>query len=367
MADEIHVARLYLASEATAKEAEKRFEPTIKNKPALPVINWAAIGKAPPVAVNTTGSDLPAADAVVITWADAEWAAVEHVFCTGSTAMPYSDGRKGSWPGWVKYDKNMPQHTDKTWTYWGYFRLVQMGSSRVLLFKSNTHLDWPGASFLEQLINLLITDVKPKLILSAGTAGGAQTGDHIGTINVVRAGTLYESKEPQPQWPVYSNTWNANWSVVSLAGFKKLLFPIPTVQTDLESLCEQFNTFYGTRYALTDLDPNGLNMGDPEPALHNMTPAGTSLLTTSTFVVATTAGNLKSFACVEMDDAVIAEVCKTAGIAFGFVRNISDPVQNAALPPKVQGNWGSAVYTTYGMYTSYNGALTAWAALDAVL
>ena len=40
-------------------------------------------------------------------------------------------------------------------------------------------------------------------------------------------------------------------------------------------------------------------------------------------------GNYAKFACVEMDDAVIGEACKKAAIAFGFVRNISDPVQNA--------------------------------------
>jgi hypothetical protein len=33
------------------------------------------------------------------------------------------------------------------------------------------------------------------------------------------------------------------------------------------------------------------------------------------------------------------------------------------LPPKVQGNWGSAVYDAYGFYTSYNGAITTWAML----
>jgi hypothetical protein len=50
-------------------------------------------------------------------------------------------------------------------------------------------------------------------------------------------------------------------------------------------------------------------------------------------------------------------------VAFGFVRNVSDPVQNAALPAEIQGSWGSAVYDTYGIYTSFNGALAAWAVL----
>jgi hypothetical protein len=64
-----------------------------------------------------------------------------------------------------------------------------------------------------------------------------------------------------------------------------------------------------------------------------------------------------------MDDAIIAEACVAAGKQFGFVRNISDPVQSAAQPAKMQGNWGSTIYDAYGFYTSYNGALAAWAML----
>jgi hypothetical protein len=64
-----------------------------------------------------------------------------------------------------------------------------------------------------------------------------------------------------------------------------------------------------------------------------------------------------------MDDAIIAETCVAAGVQFGFVRSISDPVQNAALPVKMQGNWGSTIYDAYGFYSSFNGALAAWAML----
>jgi hypothetical protein len=38
-------------------------------------------------------------------------------------------------------------------------------------------------------------------------------------------------------------------------------------------------------------------------------------------------------------------------------------VQSAAQPAKMQGNWGSTIYDAYGFYTSYNGALAAWAML----
>jgi nucleoside phosphorylase len=64
-----------------------------------------------------------------------------------------------------------------------------------------------------------------------------------------------------------------------------------------------------------------------------------------------------------MDDAIIAKVCSAADVSFGFIRNISDPVQNASLPPEVQARWAQAMYDAYGFYTSFNSALTAWAVL----
>jgi nucleoside phosphorylase len=114
---------------------------------------------------------------------------------------------------------------------------------------------------------------------------------------------------------------------------------------------------------LNQLDPDSLNMGAPAPAINNLTKAGTALVTAKSFVVANTSGNLASFACVEMDDAVIA-MTANGKTPFGSVRNISDPIQNAALPNLFQGHWGEAIYTAYGLYTSYNGALAAWAILS---
>ena len=147
------------------------------------------------------------------------------------------------------------------------------------------------------------------------------------------------------------------------ANFNQLLFPVPTKASDLQTLCSQFNQHYRTNYTLAQLDPNGLNLGDVTPQIDDQTGGDASLLTTSTFVVGTTAGNYQTYTSIEMDDAIIGEACASSGTAFGFVRNVSDPVQSAALPAQVQGNWGSAVYDAYGFYTSYNGAVAAWAML----
>jgi nucleoside phosphorylase len=339
------------------------FSPAIASAPPLPAVNYALLGKQAPSLLPTPAGTLPQASAVVMTWAEAEWAALQHVFCAGASTMPYSGRSQGTWPGWEKYAANLASGAPSNWTYWGYTRLVQVSGKPVLLFKSNTHLDWPGATYLEALIKMLAADVKPAVILSIGTAGGAKTQDHIGTVRAVSAGTLYKSGLSQPNWPEYKNGWTAGNTVMGNAKFKQLLFSVPTKASDLQGLCSQFNQHYGSSYTLAQLDPDGLNMGDASPQIANQTGGGASLLTTSTFVVGTTAGKYQTYTAIEMDDAIIGEACAGVGMPFAFVRNVSDPVQNAALPSKAQGNWGSAVYDAYGFYTSYNGALAAWAML----
>jgi nucleoside phosphorylase len=339
------------------------FSPAIAKGPPLPVVNYALVGKTAPSLPATPSGGLPKASAVVITWAEAEWAALQHVFCAGGSTMPYSDRSRGAWPGWQKYAKNLPSGGPSSWTYWGYCRLAQVSGKAVLLFKSNTHLDWPGASCLEALIKQLVADVQPNLILSIGTAGGAKPQDHIGTVRAVSAGTLYGAGQPPASWAEYKNGWKASASVLANPQFKQLMFPVPTRAGDLQKLCAQFNQHYGTNYTLAQLDPEGLSQGDTSPQIDDQTGGGASLLTTSTFVVGTTSGTYQNFTSIEMDDAVIGEACAASGTPFGFVRNVSDPVQSAALPAQVQGDWGSAVYDAYGFYTSYNGALAAWGML----
>jgi len=351
-------------AEVTVDSGKKEFNPVISNQPDLPIINWGSIGASAPQLPATTPADLPTADAVVICWADAEWAPIQHVFCDSGNPMSYSNRTRGEWPDWQKYSNNLPSGVDPQWTYWGYYRLVLVGAKRVLLFKSNTHLDFPGQQYLEQLIGIFISKVGPSLILSTGTAGGTIPTNHIGTINVVDAGTLYEKDEPQSGWKTYAGNWKAGWTVVSKSGFTQLLVPVPTTGTDMTSIVDQFNKFYNTSYTISELNPGNLNMGDNEPALNNMTTAGTPLLTADSFVVGTTNGNLAAFACVEMDDAVIDMTCKAANMTFGSVRNVSDPAQSSSLPSQAQGDWGSAIYNAYGFYTSYNGALIAWAILS---
>ena len=149
-----------------------------------------------------------------------------------------------------------------------------------------------------------------------------------------------------------------------MPGFSELLLPIPTTRADLQSLADTLNASKHTNLDLAaPLDPDDLNSGASTPQIHNNTTAGTPLLTASSFVVGTTNGTYSGYACIEMDDAVAAAACAQYDTSFGSVRNISDPAQNAELPSDIQSAWGSAVYSAYGLYTSYNGALVTAALL----
>src|ERR1700761_2320433 len=153
-------------------EEAMAFRPGLPNAPPLPVVDYASLGKQPPKPLPTPAGKLPEASAVVMSWTDAEWAAQNQVFCAGSAPMPYSARTRSSWKGWQRYAETMPSGDFSQWDYWGETRLMEIGGKPVLLFKSNTHLDHPGAPYLEELIERLIADVKPQVILSTGTAGG---------------------------------------------------------------------------------------------------------------------------------------------------------------------------------------------------
>ena len=256
-----------------------------------------------------------------------------------SHPMPYSKRNQSSWNSWVKYTEGVPAVLE----CWGYYRLVRVGGAKVLLFKSNAHYAAAKEEQnLEDLVIRLLQNVEPELILSIGTAGGARTSDPIGTVNVVHSDTLYESNQPQTNWPRFTNAWLADWTLVSAKAFGKLLLPVPTTIADLKSIVAQFNQFYSTNYSLNALNTGNLNMGAPVPSINNLTGPATALVTAKSFVVGTSAGNLSKFACVEMDDAIIARTV-SGKAAFRSIRNISDPVQAAALPVVFQGHWGEAI------------------------
>jgi hypothetical protein len=219
---------------------------------------------------------------------------------------------------------------------------------------------------LRNMLDQMISDFKPTLILTIGTAGGSRNQDNLGTTNITNAADLELSGEFDPRsYPfnhkTYANSWLPDQHLLdTVCG---LLMQTPVTWQELNVLMEQnanrlINPDTGNTYSLDQL-VNEEIQPDAIPPQINVLP-GIPVLTTNDYGVGNTNGNYDGFAAVEMDDAIIAMVAGQHATQFGVVRNISDPVQNATIPEKVQREWGGIIYSEYGLYTSYNGALATW-------
>ena len=346
--------------------------------PPLPAIDWARAGAKKPQLLSTSGykkgGPLPKADIVIITWTSAEWQAFDHVFCDGDS--PMSRDASSTWEKtWLPYSRNylaltrprvpndnLTTHSPSLYNKaWGTFRLARLANGKkAILFKSEMHVseDGPNIPLIAMMENIL-ADSRPSLVLTIGTAGGSRPVDCLGSVNITNgahfllSGALGDKPFDDK---TYSSTWKPKTTL--LAKVRKLLMETPVTMAHLEELAPKIKGNYSLRQLFNkEIQPGKI------PPLANV--LRIPVLTTNAFVIGTTDGKYKQYAAMEMDDAVIGMVCAKKKVNFGVVRNISDPVQNANLPYEVQKSWGSAIYGNYGLYTSFNGALCAWAIASA--
>lgn len=373
------------------------FTPTITNTPDLPVINWPAGVQAPAVMTDQT---LRQSDRALIVWTNAEWAALMHVFCYSTKTMPYNYStastpyNKGNPVGWTKYTSTsqypMPY---SSWSdgsihsvgYWFWYSYVDLGNGiTVCLVKANIHLDNPyfsdaagknpisGEVVFNQMMDLIDSNVQPKLFVTTGTAGGASVFQTLGTSMAVSYAT-YQQGTDQSTWITYPNA--ANYPIwlpkPNLSQALALTSPVPVTSADLNSIVSQFNTNYTYNFTLAQLDPDQLLIqSTPAPMYDYTYQTSIALLTCSDFLTGTNDNQYGKYAFLEMDDAVIFQyyqkIFQNSGraVVVGSVRDLSDPVQNVNLTPTdAQSNWGSAIYGAYGFYTAYNSAILSWACL----
>jgi nucleoside phosphorylase len=225
------------------------------------------------------------------------------------------------------------------------------------------------------MVQLILQDARPSIIYSIGTAGGTRPDVRLGDTVVTNAAKI------QLQKPENAGAGIDGQSFVCPGPFPstdllaqvqaQLMFRLSNVATypALENALAQVHQKVpdSARFTLDDLLNDALRPEDlHEPRALPM--AGTPLLTTDYYYIATGA-DASQWAVLEMDDAVIGYVAAQAGVDFAFFRNISDPLVPAAaadgtpIPDDVRDGWSGQIYQAFGLYTSFNGALTAWAAI----
>jgi len=145
-----------------------------------------------------------------------------------------------------------------------------------------------------------------------------------------------------------------------------------------ESMFTHLHSYIGKKYPSVDMSSitvddlvnkplNPVNLHQP----HTTNCKDIPLLTTDFYYIAHP-GDGKKYCILEMDGAVRRAVAGTMNVNFAFVRNVSDPVVSGQtisgepIDPNIQHEWSSLVYDNFGFYTSYNGALSAWAAIAAM-
>jgi hypothetical protein len=361
--------------------------------PPLPVINWDAIKNAAPVLLPVDyqgpNAPLPKADMVVITWTNAEWSAFDHVFCGSGTERTATDT---SWQNnWLLYTKGAPPPpaTGTDYHLWGYYRMVQItGQSgkvlTVLLFKAQAHLAYdPYLTGLQAMTNAVLADTGAAYMYSIGTAGGAGDSDLLGNTVITNSGYLMMTNANNAGSPLNNQTFSCtNWfppfELVETVQ-QNLLYPLSHVAS-----WRQYNYLYGqlctemynngkplasmNGIAVTDLVNAPLNPDNLKQA-QTVNCKDKPLLTTDFYYIAQP-GDAEKYCILEMDDAVLGQAAGAMGVNYAFVRNVSDPVvpsqtQNGSsdIPDVVRNAWSSLIYETFGFYTSYNGALSAWATI----
>lgn len=361
----------------------------------LPIVDWRRIGASAPTAIDFAygGPDapLPKADAVVITWTSAEWSALDHVFInSGRTRLPTAHDWAG---GWVHYKRNAPpvppapppapgMKAMGAPPLWGRYALVEIADKkgraiRVLLFKSDAHLAHaPGLPALETMMSQIIAEAAPSWVYSIGTAGGTREDQRLGDVVITNAAKIeLKNAINKAGFKLNGDTFTcADWypSMTRMKEVEHQLFlrmstmvTYPALDLLVAKLHEQVPG--SDAIALDDLVSAPILPADLHtPTNHAL--KGTPLLTTDYYFIAE-GSDAARYAFLEMDDAVIAKVAGEHKVKYAFARNISDPVvpskarSGKPLDDKVRSRWSGLIYETYGLYSSFNGAVATWATL----
>jgi nucleoside phosphorylase len=333
----------------------------------------------PPATEWRDTAALPAAQVVVLTWTVAEWDALDRVFVgalappePGTNGKPRAIGWEKRRARWLPYRRDFstivgslrlhsvagggtPPSLNAKKLAWGYVHVVEVGGVRVLLFKSELHLNRDGVALpLANLVERIIAEARPDLLLSTGTAGGLQRKDVLGDVVVSNKAQFWLEDEFASAAFNFVSPYESEWRPPDaskkawITRARELLVPVKEMTLEAPTL------HYG---AGARIAPRVTK----KPVIKIST---LPVLSTDYFEYGTTKNGFeKKASCVEMDDAVVAMVAGRLGVPFGFVRNVSDSVLEGDLPGPLQLAWAVATYQKLGLQTSFNGAIGTWAVI----
>jgi len=316
-------------------------------------IPWPA-GLAPKTAASaggTAGGPLPEADVLVVTWTVDEGHALSRVLTPG----------KDSSNDYLSYTHNFDTISKKMragcpaieakrlGAYWS----TKIGGKNVVVVKSDSHMSQDGP----QLPNIdvwsqMISEVKPKLVITTGTSGGIGKQFEVGDVVVspiVRFDCISKFKNMKVDGkPIATAHYSSVAPITKYFAKAKGLFKANAAQLPKDN----------TRPPnIVTVEPDALS---------------SSVVTTDFFGFDTSDNHYKLWSLgdvSEMGDAVLGLVASQMGPKappWVAVRNVSDPEIKAEGTLQEQAKVAAQIYKGFGRWSSVCSAIVCWSLIVAV-
>jgi nucleoside phosphorylase len=309
-------------------------------------IKWPK-GLAPTPATSLkrrSGSPLPPADVLVVTWTVDEGHALSRVLTPGKDSqndyLPYTNNFAAIAK---KMRKGCPaMEAKRLGTYW----TTSVGRKSVIVFKSDSHMSQDGP----QLPNIdvwrqIIAQAKPTLVITTGTAGGIGKEFEVGDVivsSIVRFDCISKFKKERFALNHYSSApANTKHFAVAKSLFKTNAAQLPKDNTRLPKIVRVAPAQLKSSVVTTDFF--GFDTSDNHYKLQGL-------------------GDVS-----EMGDAVLGLVVsqmqnKPRWLA---IRNVSDPQIKAEGSLSQQAQIAAQIYKGFGRWSSVCSAITCWASIAA--
>ncbi len=324
------------------------------------------------------------ADVLILLYTEQETSAFLEVF-TGN-----KDWSASRWNTWNPYGHNFAQLANiiegiggdaalKNGSF-GYLNAMQIGGQNVAIYKTELHAKVNGNKLpVIPVIQQLVTELAPSLVLSTGTAGGMGSVLNCGDV-VVTNSARFRVSTSYPTYPDI-NTLSQNNTALENAiavndtylqyaaeNFTKLTLPA------LAECYGKFASRAGYSFLKKNLDPPSIYVtgNNPVPGTEPMTVVSADFLSVDD---TSNAEGLEALGIVnENDDAyaffAISQMPGGSRPAWLSVRNVSDP--QVSVPPipvgttksqviKELSSLAGAIFGVYEYVTTINSAFACWA------
>jgi purine-nucleoside phosphorylase len=305
-------------------------------------------GLAPAPATKAPGSGkdpLPKADVLVVTWTVDEGHALSRVLTPGKDSrndyIPYTHNFATLSK---KFRNGCPaMEAKRLGAYW----TTKIGKKSVVVFKSDSHMSQDGP----QLPNVdvwrqIIQEVRPKLVITTGTAGGIGKQFEVGDV-IVSAIVRFDCTAKFKKQPFAQDHYSSAAAKKTKFAVAKTLFKANSGQLPKDN----------TRAPkIVPVGPKALSA---------------SVVTTDFFGFDTSDNHFKLQGLgdvSEMGDAILGLVAKDMGAKaprWLAIRNVSDPQIKAEGTLKEQEQIAAQIYKGFGRWSSVCSAIVCWASIVA--